>query len=94
MPKPRAKWLGRFVRNPYTGLAVGLILLVSALVEIWQAVPVEASFSLSSRHGVAVYGLFHALQREHSGTSLGRVGRLGIDREDRAGAVAECASPS
>ena len=57
------KLIKRLVDSPYVNLGVGLLLLVGGLTETWDTLREDLfAGNLRGHHGVAVFGLFKALQ--------------------------------
>lgn len=51
--------LNRFVKNPFTNLLSGFILLLSSGYEVWNTVE---EFTFGAHHGVLVFSIVHILK--------------------------------
>jgi hypothetical protein len=61
--KAAMQTMGRLLDNPYVNLAVGVILLVGGLTEIWETLSEDlATLHLRGMHGVTLFGLVKGLQ--------------------------------
>lgn len=53
----------KFVRNPYLDLVLGIVLIFSGLLEVWETLPSDFSdFRLGVHHGIFLLGLVTLLR--------------------------------
>ncbi len=53
--------LRRVTNSPALNVSVGVIFLVTGMVEVWDSIEAEV-FSVGAHHGAVVFGLFQALK--------------------------------
>ena len=57
------KSLKKFVKNPYVNIIIGIILLLSGLVEAWDTLSEDImNGNFGAHHGVIIFGLFQILK--------------------------------
>ena len=57
------KLLRKFVESPHINILIGLILLLSGLVEAWDTLSQDMmNGNFGVNHGVIIFGLFHILK--------------------------------
>jgi hypothetical protein len=57
------KLLRKFVESPHINILIGLILLLSGLIEAWDTLFQDImSGNFGARHGVIIFGLFQILK--------------------------------
>jgi len=51
--------LNRFIKNPFTNLLSGIILLVSSGYEVWSTID---EFTVGAHHGILLFSIVHILK--------------------------------
>lgn len=51
--------LNRFIKNPFTNLLSGIILLLSSGYEVWSTIE---EFTVGAHHGVLLFSIVHILK--------------------------------
>ena len=59
MRKTISQRLKRITNNPLLNVTVGIILVVTGLVEVWDSIE---EVSIGAHHGSALFGLLHAIR--------------------------------
>ena len=56
-----SKMIRKLVDNPYLNLLVGIVLISSSFMEVWESVH-EDTIKLGTHHGVMLFGIIQTLK--------------------------------